>query len=87
MILLINTLYDDGSYISDMIDDSLLPDVIRIFFESKPNGYHFTWTEQKDVAWVEDTGFDIAEYVEGAHLPSSMLGSNAKVDKIITVDL
>lgn len=32
MILLINTLYADGSYISDMIDDSLLPDEIREFF-------------------------------------------------------
>lgn len=87
MILLINTLYDDGTYISDMIDDSLLPDEIRKFFESKPNGYHFTWADQKDADWLEDTEFDIADYVEGAHLPSIMLGSNAKVDKIITVDL
>lgn len=86
MILLINTLYDDGTYISDMIDDSLFPDNIRIFFESKPNGYHIKLQEQEEIEWMENAQFDISEYVEDTKIPASMFGENAKVDKIITID-
>ena len=45
MILLINTIQPNNEFISDVIDDSLLPEDIRELFKSLPNG--FTMTNDK----------------------------------------
>lgn len=83
-ILLINTIYSDREFVSDVVDDSHLSVELREFFESKANGTHIAWNSP-DMEWLDSQEFDIDNYEETA-LPSIMFGENAKIDKIINID-
>jgi hypothetical protein len=84
MILLINTLHSDQTFIADIVDDSILPEDIRTFFDTLPNGYLITNNEFGD--WFEETEFDICDYTDGSKIPSQLLSNGAKVDKVINME-
>jgi hypothetical protein len=84
MILLINTIQPNREFISDVIDDNVLPEDIRELFNSLPNGFTMTNNEYGD--WYEETDFDICHYTDGSKIPSALLTSDAKIDKIINME-
>lgn len=71
-------------FISDVIDDSVLPKYARELFNSLPNGFIMTNDEYGD--WYEETEFDIFEYTDQSEIPPTLLNSDAKIDKVINME-
>jgi hypothetical protein len=84
MLLLINTIQSDHTFIADVVDTSKLPDDIVKFFDSLPNGYFITSQEYGD--WMEETEFDVSDYVDNQKIYPSLLSEHASIDKVINIE-
>jgi hypothetical protein len=85
MIILLNTITrSDNSFICDIIDTDKLPKNIKLFFESLPNGFRITNTD--DEVDIIGESFDVSDYCDNMKMPLCLFGKNAKIDKIVNMD-
>ena len=84
MLILINTIHSDHTFVSDVVDSNKLPTYILEFFNSLPNGYFITIKEHGD--WIEETEFDICDYTDDQKIYPHLLSEDTSIDKIINIE-
>lgn len=83
MLILVNGITSSMfDYSSTILDTNNLPIKFKNYIESLPNGYHIKYSEGLDKLGEE---FSVLEY-SPIILPKSFLTSDAKIDKIISMD-